>query len=129
MQGRRTNWSSLFFGLVFLGVAALLLSGPGGCGDQPALGRADPAHRHRPLPDRLGGCGTAPPGAQRTPGGAPEPLGRRRGDPRHRSLVLGRGKRSRGIPAPVPAQEPGGGAEPDDPGDASAPGDPPSPAG
>ena len=27
MQGRRTNWSSLFFGLVFLGVAALLLTG------------------------------------------------------------------------------------------------------
>lgn len=27
MQGRRTSWSSLFFGLVFLGVSALLLTG------------------------------------------------------------------------------------------------------
>jgi len=27
MQGRRTNWSSLFFGLVFLSVSALLLTG------------------------------------------------------------------------------------------------------
>jgi hypothetical protein len=128
MQGRRTNWSSLFFGLVFLGVAALLLSGQ--VGVVTSLRWAGPillivialcligwavAERPRPAPS--------------TPQVAPpSPWGAGAGIPGTAAASWGVAS-GPGASAPVPAQEPGGGAEPDDPGDASAPGDPPSPAG
>jgi hypothetical protein len=96
MQGRRTSWSSLFFGLVFLGVSALLLTGQVGLVSR--LRWAGPillilialsligwavAERPRPVPgaaraayqpvDRVG---PGDRGGWTEPGGSPGPSGR-----------------------------------------------------
>ncbi len=139
MQGRRTNWSSLFFGLVFLGVSGLLLTGQADLVTR--LRWAGPillivialcligwavAERPRPFP---GASSAMPPSSWGAGAGVPGTA---------TSWGPAGGPGSWDLP---PAREPGDRVEPDspadaadpsdaaDPGDAADLGDPPGPTG
>ncbi|HAW10325.1 MAG: hypothetical protein ABSC16_11135 [Candidatus Dormibacteria bacterium] len=131
MQGRRTSWFSLFFGVVFLGVGALLLTGQ--VGVVTRLRWAGPillivialcligwavAERPRPMPG-------APQAASPVSWGAGEGTP---GTASSRGVAGGPGA-ERPEPAPEPAEGPGGEAEPGNPGDPGDPADSASPAG